>query len=183
MEHEITQLLASIRDGSESAREDLWSLVYARLRQIASSQVRKEKFPDLLTTTGLVHEAYLKISQSNTEHIVNRNHFFSMAAHAMRQVLVDAARKRLAQKRDMAEPESGPDPRQVLHVHALLDDLRGANPRLAQIVEWRFFGGFDQKTIAEVLGVSVKTVVRDWQRAKAYLQWTAEPQVRDKLNN
>ncbi|MCB1052364.1 MAG: sigma-70 family RNA polymerase sigma factor [Acidobacteria bacterium] len=176
-EHEITHLLAEIRAGSDTAREELWNLVYQRLREIASSQVRREKNPDLLTTTGLVHEAYLKIGESSTSHMENRNHFFSIAANAMRQVLVDAARKRLSQKREIGDLKPSlhePDPQQVLQVHALLDALAQQHPRLAHIVEWRFFGGFDQKTIAQCLGVSVKTVERDWQRAKAYLQWSFE---------
>ncbi len=173
---EITKILHQIHNGEQDAREVLWSLVYARLRQIAHYKINQNDRPDLLSTTGLVHEAYLKMADMQGNKMENRSHFFAISSRAMRQVLVDKARHRHAKKRaakqgavdrDVAAAEPN---QRVLDINDALDELAKKNPRMASIVECRFFGGFTNEQVAHVLDVSTKTVEREWQRAKAYLK-------------
>jgi len=176
VEVEITQLLHQIRDGHDEARELLWSVVYARLRKIAHHKLKQDRRPNLLSTTGLVHETYLKLAEANLDQIENRTHFFAITARAMRQVLVDLARRRQAKKRaaeqgstDREAAADQPD-QLVLDVNHALGELAKKSTRLATVVECRFFGGFTNQQVAQVLNVSTKTVEREWQRAKVYLK-------------
>lgn len=177
VESEITAALRQIRGGQGAAKDKLWALVYARLRRIAHHKLDREGQANLLSTTGLVHETYLKLADAQLDQIENRNHFYAIAARAMRQILVDMARRRQAQKRapeqaaetDNEAVDLEPD-EDVVAINNALEELAKLNPRLATVVECRFFGGFTNEQVAEALNVSSKTVEREWKRAKAYLK-------------
>ena len=163
--------------GDRSALDHLFSVTYEELRRLASSVRRSDPNASLSPTT-LVNEAWLKLRNSPRLAGVSRLHFKRIAARAMRQVLVEAARRRKAQKRGgglaiatfddaVAEPPSAAD--QLLGLEAALEALARLEPRQALVVESRFFGGFDVAESAELLGVSEATVLRDWRAAKAWL--------------
>jgi len=171
---EITRLLRGAQ-GDGAAFDRLFPLVYDELRGLAQRQLRRERAGHTLDATGLVHEAYLKMAGARQPDWQGRAHFFAVAARAMRQVLVDYARQRGAAKRgggwfsttltgqDLA---AGVDLEQLL---ALDDALATLEPRQAQVVEMRFFGGMQEEEIAQVLGVTTRTVQRDWAKARAWL--------------
>jgi RNA polymerase sigma factor (TIGR02999 family) len=164
--------------GDRSALDHLFSVTYEELRRLASSVRRSDPNASLSPTT-LVNEAWLKLRNSPRLAGVPRLHFKRIAARAMRQVLIEAARRRNAHKRggggltivtfeDAADrTPSGAD--ELLSLHAALEELARLEPRQALVVESRFFGGFDVAESAELLGVSEATVLRDWRAAKAWL--------------
>lgn len=177
---EVTRLLASVRDGERGALDHLLPLVYDELRRLARAQMRREFGPATLDATGLVHEAYLKLAGRGVD-AENRAHFLSIAARAMRQVLVDHARRRKSAKRGgewsrttlsgTAEPLDL-EPEDVLALDRALEQL---DPRQRQVVECRFFAGMEETEIASVLGVSERTVRRDWVKARAWLMRALRP--------
>ncbi|WP_424522393.1 ECF-type sigma factor [Rubrivirga sp.] len=151
--------------------------VYAELCRLSSRELAREHDPVTISTAGLVHEAYLKLS--GAEGFTDRAHFRAVAARAMRQILTDRARARLAVKRGGGErPLTYVDhlvageevSANVIAVHEALDTLTERDPRLAALVELRFFGGLDVADVADVLGVSTRTATRDWARAKGHLR-------------
>lgn len=175
---DVTQLLHRLAAGDKSAEEDLMPRIYGELKQLAAAQLRKERPGHSLQTTALVHEAYLRITNNESMEWKNRMHFFAMAAKIMRRILVDHARRRNAAKR------GGPSPRieltdglQVTNEQCdLLEDLDEAlqrladmDPRQAQVVELRYFAGLNESQIGELLGISPRTVKRDWAMARAWL--------------
>lgn len=175
---EITQLLKSWKSGDSEAPEDLLPLVYRELRVLAASYLRKERAGHTLQTTALVHEAYLRLWAGETPDLTDRSHFFAVAAQAMRRILVDHARRQQAGKRIGAHQvvplESSPEPKldvdtNVLAVHEALELLSKINPRQAQLVELRYFGGLSNEEAAEVLDISLATLARDWRVAKRWL--------------
>jgi RNA polymerase sigma-70 factor, ECF subfamily len=175
---DITQLLKDIRGGSPEAEERLMPLVYQELRRIAHSYMRKERSDHTLQTTALVHEAYLKLIGVHEVDWVDRSHFFAVAAQLMRRILVDYARARHASKRggaiqmmplDGALPISDESLDFILSIHEALDRLAGFDPRQARVVELRFFSGLSVDETARVVGVSSRTVKRDWDLAQAWL--------------
>lgn len=140
-------------------------------------QLRRLRPGQTLNTTGLVHEAYLRLV--GQEGFKNRGHFFAVSAQAMRQILIDRARRRTAQKRgdglrpislDLVNPSSEEQSDIVLWLDSALDTLRQQNPRWAQVAECRFFGGYSVSETAEALGVSDATAQRDGIKARAWLQ-------------
>jgi RNA polymerase sigma factor (TIGR02999 family) len=152
--------------------------VYDELRALAHRQLRRrDAGAGTVTTTALVHEAYLRLSVGHEVVWQDRAHFFALAARAMRFVLVDQARARLTLKRDGGHPVTLDDahalaaetPHQLLAIHEALSRLEEVSVRLAQVVHLRFFAGLGHEEVAEVLGVSVPTVKRDWARARAWL--------------
>jgi len=174
----VTELLA----GAEAEREDvmarLVSLVYDELRRMARRQLSREGGPRTLDTTGLVHEAYLKLVDQDAVPIRNRSYFFAAAAQAMRQVLIDAARRRNRLKRGGGErPLSLDESRIVVDDYAAglvhLDDalirLASEHPRPARVVECRYFGGLSIEETATALEISPMTVKRDWMLARTWL--------------
>ena len=178
MPEEVTALLLELRDGDQTMVDALFPLVYDELREIAHRHLRHESPGQTLSTTALVHEAYLKLVDQTRTEWQDRAHFCAVAARAMRRILVDRARRRHAQKRGgrqrplpLDESRVSVDEQATLIV--ALDDalerLAALRERLAQVVELRFFGGLTEQETAEILGVSTRTVRRDWVKAKAWL--------------
>ena len=175
----VTQLLARVSAGEDDAIDRLFPLVYQQLRQAAESVLRAERPGHTLQPTALVHEAYLKLVGGGAIPARDRSHFLSIAARAMRQILVDHARRRGARKRGHGEtplPLDFPiaDGRglafdELVALDDALDHLSENSPRLRSVVELRFFAGLNEEQIAETLGVTTRTVQRDWVRARAWL--------------
>ena len=175
---DVTRLLVRLRSGEDAALDELLPAVYDALRTIARSQLRGERADHTLRTTELVHEAYMKLVDHETVDWQDRQHFFAVTARAMRQILVDHARRRTAQKRGNGASEvpledvtqrEGLGPGALIALHDALDRLAERDERKAQVVECRFFGGYTTQETADVLGVSRSTVVRDWRAAQAWL--------------
>jgi RNA polymerase sigma factor (TIGR02999 family) len=175
---DITAHLQAWSAGEATAREALFPLVYEELRRIARRQLRNERIGHTLDTTALVHEAYLKLIDQTRADFTDRSHFFAVASNAMRRILVDYARRYLADKRggaprrvslsdDMLVAEERADT--LLAVDEALNELARIDPRLSRVVECRFFGGLTDEETAEILGVTSRTVRRDWTKAKAWL--------------
>ena len=172
---EVTHLLRAARGGDASAIDRVVPLVYDDLRRVARRQLGRVFGSQSVRPTELVHEAYVKLSAGDVA-AVDRGHFLSIAARAMRQVLVDEARHRLAAKRGglgwKRTTLSGGhwvadfDVDELLTLNDALDEL---DPRQRQVVECRFFGGMEESEIAEALGVTERTVRRDWVKARAWL--------------
>ena len=157
----------------------MFAQLYAQLRSIARARLRAHQAMTLLDTTALLHEAYLKLVGVDAIPVEDRRHFFTYASRVMRSVIVDHARARSAERRggdaervvlDTALAERLPAPQDdVLRVHEALDALAQAEPRLAQVVEMRYFGGLSEPEIADALGLSERTVRRDWEKARLLL--------------
>jgi len=182
-EADLTLLLERAGRGEAGADGALLARVYEELRQLAGSQMRREAAGHTLQPTALVNEAWLRLVGTSGGW-QNRRHFFGAAAQAMRQVLVDHARRRNAEKRGgglarvtLAEAENvGVDAEaEVLQVADLLEKLEARNARLARLVELRYFAGLDIESTADVLGVSPATVKRDWAYARAWLLEQIDP--------
>lgn len=174
---EVTRLLSAINDGDTGAREELVPVVYAELRVLAESYMRKERPGHTLQPTALVNEAWMKLADQTRVEWKGRAHFFGIAAQAMRRILVDHHRRRTAVRRgrdkavtlvdDAAATFS--DPLDFIALDEALDELAEMDPRAARIVEMRFFGGLSVEETAEVMEISTPTVKRDWRTAKAWL--------------
>lgn len=181
---EVTRLLSGARAGDPQALGALWELVYEELHHIAHHQLRRMRPGETINTTALVHEAYLKLGDPADAEWENRTHFFSVAARAMRHILVDYARRQQAEKRgggdvdvrlDEAVIQVGARSEIFLGIDAALTQLAQLNERLSQIVEYRFFGGMTEQEIADLLDLSPRTVRRDWRKAKAWLSHALAP--------
>jgi RNA polymerase sigma factor (TIGR02999 family) len=172
---EVTRLLRAARGGDSDAMERIVPLVYDDLRALARRQLRREMGERSMHATSLVHEVYLKLSNGVAVRASDRAHFLAIAARAMRQVLVDDARRRSAVKRGVSwerttlgdnDWPSDFSPGELLALHEAIEELE---PRQRQVVECRFFGGMEEVEIAESLGVTERTVRRDWVKARAWL--------------
>ena len=172
---EFTRLLERVRDGDRQAFDRLLAMVYGTLKEIARRQLSVRQRGSALSTTELVHEAYFKLAGRGGQQWQDRAHFCGIAANAMRQVLVDQARARRAAKRGPGWTSTtltdgawvaALDPEALL---ALDDALGRLEPRQRQVVECRFFGGMDDAEIAAALGITDRTVRRDWVKARAWL--------------
>ncbi len=184
----ITELLLRLRAGGADARDELYAAVYDELRRVAHAQLRRERPGHTLGTTGLVHETYLRLVDQTRVEWRDRSHFFGAAALAMRRILVDYARRNLAARRgagaehvalmpeDAVAAERGDD---LLALHEALDRLAAFDPRLAQVVECRYFGGLTDDETAGVLGVNRRTVQRDWAKARGWLYQELKDRVRE----
>ena len=178
MENEVTQILRDWQSGDKSAAERLFPLVYDELKRQARKYLRRERVNHTLQPTALVHEAYLRLIDQTGLTAETRTHFFAVAARLMRQILVDHARTRNAEKRGGAaerfsieDIEILPDQSaaDLLELDEALQRLEAIDERKCRVVDLRFFGGLSENEIAEVLGVSEKTVRRDWHFAKLWL--------------
>jgi RNA polymerase sigma-70 factor, ECF subfamily len=175
-EHQVTMLLHRWRDGDGRALEELTSVVYNDLRRIAGYLLKGERDGHTLQPTALVNEAFIKWGGTAKINWQNRGHLIAIVARAMRQVLVEYARRHRRAKRDAdvipleealvyTKERSG----ELLALDEALDSLAVINPRMVQVVEMRFFGGFDNQEIARALKISPNTVMRDWNFAQAWL--------------
>jgi len=185
---EITTLLQAASGGDRQAADRAYALLYADLRRLAHSRLRREGVYTLLDTTSLVHESYLRLHGSAEPGFAGRDQFLAYAARVMRSVVVDLVRARNADRRGggaahvtlsttlmeggagdagLAAPANGRD--EVLQVHEALDALEAQDARLASVVEMRYFGGLSEREIAEAMGVTERTVQRDWQKARLFL--------------
>ena len=174
---EITRLLSGFENRQPEAEARLLELTYRELRKIAAGHLRREQSARSLQTTDLVHEAYLRLVDQSFQSVRSRGHFFQIAAHVMRQILIDRARKRNAGKRGGGIREIsldraldiGADGSDLLLLDEALNRLEKVDPRQCHVVEMRFFAGMREEEIAEALGVSTRTVNREWRLARAWL--------------
>lgn len=176
--HDVTQLLISWREGDESVPARLMPLVSEELRRLARRYVQRERSGHTLQATALVHEAYLRMVDDAQTSWKDRAHFYGIAAQVMRQILVDHARKQNAAKRSGLEEKLSLDEARdlptnnevdLIALDGALESFAETYPRKSEVVELKFFGGLDTKEISEVLQVSEKTVLRDWNFAKLWL--------------
>ena len=171
----VTTLLRAWAEGDEAAGEKLFPILYGELRRQAGRYMRRERRSHTLQPSGLVNEAYLRLAGSPDLDWHDRAHFFAIAARVMRQVLVDHARRRRAAKREgchvtLEDADAPAAPLELLDLEDALKELVALDPRQARVVELRFFGGLDVEETAGVLGLSPRTVKREWQTARAWLQ-------------
>jgi RNA polymerase sigma factor (TIGR02999 family) len=184
-EQEITEALAALSRGAPGAMERLMPLVYRELKRIAHRQLAAEAGGHTLSTTAVVHEAYLRLAAQSRAQVVDRGQFFALAARAMRRVLIDYARQHQAGRRGgpgrsavtLEFLEHGASPaisipdraESLLALDEALEGLRQVDARLASVVECRFYAGLTEVETSQALGVSQRTVARDWQMARAWL--------------
>ncbi|MFL5519092.1 MAG: ECF-type sigma factor [Gemmatimonadales bacterium] len=174
---EVTDLLLEIRRGEPSAVDRLYDLVYPQLRRIAHHHLQAERDGHTLGTTGLVHETYMKLVDLARVDWQDRGHFYRVASGAMRQILIDYARRNRAARRGgglragFLEEEIPAEQRSdmLLALDEALERLSALSGRMTQVVECRFFGGLTEEETAEALGVTARTVQRDWTKARAWL--------------
>lgn len=179
----VTALLDALRQGDAGARDELLTLVYPELRRIAAHYMRQERTGHTLRTTGLVHEVYVRLFGTAHVEWQSRAHFFAAVAREMRHILVDYARARNAKKRpdgnvmisltdlDAADPHAAGYEREedLVALDEALSRLERIDARASRVVELRFFTGLSERETAEALGISISTMKRDWNFAKAWL--------------
>ena len=177
---QVTLLLSAIGQGERDALGKLYGLLYPELHRLAHSRVRRSGDMTLLDTTSLVHESFLRFEKSGAVQMGDRAQFMAYAAQVMRSVVVDVVRRRQTERRggdavhvelDEEHAEAAHDPREteVLRVHEALEELAAIDPRLVKVVEMRYFAGMTEIEIAEALGLGVRTVARDWEKARLFL--------------
>ena len=177
---DLTALLAAARGGDAGAAAAAFSLVYGELKKLARAKLRAHQPMTLLDTTSLVHECFLRFVESGRAQIADRAHFFAYAARVMRSVIVDFAREKLAKRRgggqvaltlNTAIAESAvASEDDVVRLNDALEELAEVNDRLVSVVEMRYFAVFTEREIADALGVSERTVKRDWEKARLLLR-------------
>lgn len=177
-EQSVTQLLGAVESGQAGAWNRIYSLLYRDLHQIARSQIRQQRRGHMRSPTSLISETWLKLASADFS-VENRAHLVALIARAMRFVLLDEVRRALAEKRgegmdllhldETTEPVQGSRLEELLILDEALDNLVKLDPRLAQVVEMRYFGGLSEQEIARVLKVNERTVRRDWRKARAFL--------------
>jgi len=176
----VTEWLERLREGDPDALDSVIPLLYKELRSIAGRQLRRERSDHTLSATALVHEAYFRMARQDSIRAGDRVQFLAIAGNTMRRILVDWARSKKRLKRgsgaahvpldEVQEFLSDEEAAEVIAIDAALDRLAEINERGAKVIEHRFFGGLSQEQTAEVLGVSAKTVQRDWIAARAWLR-------------
>jgi RNA polymerase sigma factor (TIGR02999 family) len=174
----VTQLLGEVEKGQTGAWNRIYALLYRDLHQIARSQIRQQRRGHVRSPTSLISETWLKLASADFS-VENRAHLVALVARAMRFVLLDEVRRALAEKRgegmdllpldETTEPGQSSRLEQLLILDQALNDLANLDPRLAQVVEMRYFGGLSELEIAGVLKVTERTVRRDWRKARAFL--------------
>jgi len=177
----LTQLIHRAQAGDREAVDALYAATYADLKRLARARLRGSRRHTLLDTGSLVHESYIRFAEARQLSLEDRVHFMRWAVQVMRSVIVDFARRRLAQRRGAgaarvtldvehapAEGVTGED--EILGVHQALERIATLDPRLTQVVEMRYFGGMTEPEIAQALSVTERTVRRDWQKARLLLR-------------
>ncbi len=176
---DITQLLRAYDAGDQGAFDRMVPLVYDELRRLARRHIRRGPRGQTLNTTGLVHEAYLKLAGSPSLHLRDRGHLMAVTACAMRQIMVSRARARMADKRgagvapvELEEGQVGVEPAAewLIDLDRALAGLRSHDERLARVFECRYFAGLSEEETAEALDISLRTVQRGWMRSRAWLR-------------
>jgi RNA polymerase sigma-70 factor (ECF subfamily) len=174
----VTELLDQWSHGDNAALDEVAPLIYEELRRLAHHHMGGQRPNHTLQTTALVNEAYLRLADQTNPNWQNRSHFFAVAARAMRQILISYARSQRSQKRgagalkielDEAALVSPEQTREIVDLHEALERLATLDPRKAQVVELKYFGGLNYDEMAEVLKISRVTVRRDWDFAKVWL--------------
>jgi RNA polymerase sigma factor (TIGR02999 family) len=175
----VVDLLAAIRRGEPGAADALFSLLYPDLRQMAHARLRRSGHLTLLDTTGLVHEAYMRLFNAGTLEAGDRAQFMGYAARVMRSVVVDFVRRRAADRRggdvvhvgleESAVAGADPREREVVRIDEALEELAAIDERLVRVVEMRYFAGMTEEQVAEALGLSRRSVTRDWEKARLFL--------------
>lgn len=186
---ELTRLLEQARGGDAHAREALFAAAYPELQKLAHARLRNGGRSTMLDTRSLVHESFLRYVQSGDLRAQDRRAFFAYASQVMRSVIVNAARDRARQKRgaghrlltldtraagEIAAGEIAAGDADVLRVHDALEALEATDERLAELVQMRYFGGYSEQEVADTLGVTVRTVQRQWLKARILLQAAME---------
>jgi RNA polymerase sigma factor (TIGR02999 family) len=176
---QVTQLLERMHAGDAAARDALFAAAYGELRRLARARLRDGGRNTVLETTALVHECYLRFVRAGELRAEDRRAFFAYASQVMRSVILNSVRERQAERRggDLQQltlsteliANLGDGEETILRVHEALQVLAQADARLAQVVEMRYFGGYSDGEIAETLGVTERTVRRDWEKARAIL--------------
>ncbi len=176
---DVTQLLVRLKSGENKVYEELYPLIYGELKQLAYGQMRGQSADHTLSKTELVHEAYLKMIDQTKINFSDKGHFLAIASKCMRQILIDHARKKNAQKRggnqkdltfiDEVFNNQQQKAKELINIDIALNELEELNERLAQVVEMRFFGEMSIDDTADALGVSKSTVKRDWLKARGWL--------------
>ncbi len=179
---QVTQLLDASRRGDPQAMDQLFGLLYQDLRHLAHSRLKRNGAVTLLDTTALVHESWLRLFQAGSIEAADRNHFMGYAAQVMRSIVVDFVRRRSADRRGGGAPHveldeqamqvTDPREREVLQVHEALEELAQIDEKLVRVVEMRYFAGLTEAEVAEALGRSVRSVARDWEKARLFLAST-----------
>ena len=179
MSPQLTELLGQLQAGDRQARDALFAAAYTELRRLARSRLRDGGRNTLLDTTCLVHDAYLRFVSAGELRAEDRRAFFAYASQVMRSVIVNSVRDRIAQKRGgdwlpltlstQLAANVNDDEETILKVHEALEALERAEPRLAQVAQMRYFGGYNEREIAETLNIGERTVRRDWEKARLIL--------------
>lgn len=175
----ITELIERANDGDKESLNRLFTGLYAELHALARSRVHRNTPITLLDTTALLHESYLRLTKLGALKVTSRAHFLAYAARAMRSIIVDFGRQRLAERRgggvvevpfdtESDQPASSGE-EEVLRVHEALEELAAVDERVVRVVEMRYFGGLTEEEISEALGVTTRTVQRDWEKARLLL--------------
>lgn len=181
---ELTALLDSDRDGRGVQVDALWQVAYDELRRLAHARLAPGGAPTLLDTTALVNESWLKLAAHGALAVRSRGEFFAYASKVMRSVIVDLVRERMAERRgggvaavtlDTALAAGLRADDEAVQVHEALTELAGLEPRLAQVVEMRYFGGMTEVEIGQALGLTERTVRRDWDKARLLLRTMLAP--------
>jgi RNA polymerase sigma factor (TIGR02999 family) len=178
-EGSITNLLLRAREGDSDALTKVFDAAYGELRALARARLRRAPPNTLLDTTSLVHEAFLRFADLGRLRVDDREHFLKYASHAMRSVIVDFVRERMAQRRGGGAPHvtlnsevdvAGSDAEtEILRVHEALEELGRRDARLVQVVEMRYFAGMTDAEVGQALGMNERTVRRDWEKARLLL--------------
>lgn len=176
---EVTQLLVRLKSGENEVYEKLYPLIYDELKLLAYRHMKHQRADHTLSKTELVHEAYIKMTDQTTINFSDKSHFLAIASSCMRQILIDHARKKHAQKRggknkdltyiDELFSRQKQKAKELIDIDEALNELERLNKRLAKVVEMRFFGEMTIEDTAEALNISKSTVKRDWMKARGWL--------------
>jgi RNA polymerase sigma factor (TIGR02999 family) len=175
----ITELLQNVAAGDRAAIDAVFGALYPDLKRIAHARLRQQGHGDGLHTTTLVHESFMRLVQAHALNLQDRRHFYAYAAKMMRNIIVDSARSHLAERRGggaehvtLGDDEVGriaEGDADLVRVHDAVRALEAIDPDLAELVEMRYFGGYDDLEIAQLLGITDRTVRRRWEKARAWL--------------